>query len=125
VVQVGKPGAYVFEPGTDEQYDITNDLFTMNSKDSWHRYQIMLQNGIAKEVARMVLPLNLMSTMIVAMNPRALMNFLSLRVSSEFAKFPTFPMWEINQVANDYENVFAEHFPLTEMAFEDNGRVAP
>jgi thymidylate synthase (FAD) len=125
LVQVGKPGAYVFEPGTDEQYDITNDLFTMNSKDSWHRYQIMLQNGIAKEVARMVLPLNLMSTMIVAMNPRALMNFLSLRVSSEFAKFPTFPMWEINQVANEYENVFAEHFPLTEMAFEDNGRVAP
>jgi thymidylate synthase (FAD) len=125
LIQIGKPGAYVFEPGTDEQYDITNDLFTMNSKDSWHRYQIMLQNGIAKEVARMVLPLNLMSTMIVAMNPRALMNFLSLRVSSEFAKFPTFPMWEINQVANEYENVFVEHFPLTEMAFEDNGRVAP
>lgn len=125
LIQVGKPGAYEFLPGDDQHYMIMKSSFIRNSKDAWADYRLMLSNGVAKEVSRMILPLNLMSTMIVAMNPRALMNFLSLRVKSEYAKVPTFPMWEINQVANEYESIFAEHFPLTEMAFEDNGRVAP
>jgi thymidylate synthase (FAD) len=125
LIQTGKPGAYSFQPGTEDQYNLVRVNFMAQSHYAWHSYQEMLNQGIAKEVARMVLPLNLMSTMIVAMNPRALMNFLSLRVKSDAANYPTFPMWEINQVANEYENVFAEHWPLTEMAFEDNGRVAP
>jgi thymidylate synthase (FAD) len=125
LIQTGKPGAYIFTPGSDNQYQITASAFRRMGYRAWTEYQSLLNNGVAKEVSRMVLPLTTMSTMIVAMNPRALMNFLSLRVKSERAKFPTFPMWEINQVANEYENVFAEHFPLTEMAFEDNGRVAP
>lgn len=123
--QIGKPGAYTFEPGTDRQFEIMDDGFRRNSRFDWDNYQWMLENGIAKEVARMVLPLNLMSTMIVAMNPRALMNFLSLRVKSDEARYPTFPMWEIDQVAQQYEKVFVELFPLTWLAFAVNGRVAP
>jgi thymidylate synthase (FAD) len=73
----------------------------------------------------MVLPLTTMSTMIVAMNPRALMNFLSLRVRSEAAAYPTFPMWEIDQVAQQYEVQFSDKFPLTWGSFVSNGRVAP
>jgi thymidylate synthase (FAD) len=125
LIQIGKPGAYVFEPGSDDQYAGTRSGFEVIANHSWYEYQLMLENGIAKEVARMILPLNLMSTMIVAMNPRALMNFLSLRVKSDDARFPTFPMWEINRVADQYENHFSEKFPLTYMAFIKNGRVAP
>ena len=125
LIQVGKPGAYQFLPGDIEQYDKTKSLFTKNSIESWYVYQELLDSGIAKEVARMVLPLNLMSTMIVAMNPRALMNFLSLRVISSESAFPTFPMWEINQVANEYERKFREFWPKTALSFAANGRVAP
>jgi len=125
LIQVGKPGAYKFEPGDIEQYAQVRDSFDYISRSAWGDYQAMLDVGIAKEVARMVLPLNLMSTMIVAMNPRALMNFLSLRVKSEEARYPTFPMWEIDQVAQQYEGFFSTYFPLTWNAFVDNGRVAP
>lgn len=125
LIQTGKPGAYIFEPGTPEQFEQMKDSFEYNSKSAWGDYQGMLDAGIAKEVARMVLPLNLMSTMIVAMNPRALMNFLSLRVKDSSATFPTFPMWEIDQVARQYEEYFSRGFPSTWEAFTKNGRVAP
>lgn len=125
LIQTGKPGAYIFESGTPEQFDAVTGTFKANSESAWSSYQWMLEKGIAKEVARMVLPLNLMSTMIVAMNPRALMNFLSLRVSAEESKFPTFPMWEIQSVAEQYENYFWELFPETSSAFIKNGRIAP
>ena len=125
LIQIGKPGAYTFEPGTDEQYSNMEYSFRASSNVAWKNYQYMLNEGLAKEVARMVLPLNLMSTMIVAMNPRALMNFLSLRVKSDDARYPTFPMWEIDQVAQQYEGFFSTSFPLTWNAFVDNGRVSP
>lgn len=125
LIQSGKPGAYIFEPGSPEQYEIMQDRFKRNSRFAWDNYQWMLDNGIAKEVSRMVLPLNLMSTMIVAMNPRALMNFLSLRVKDSSSTFPTFPMWEIDTVARQYENYFAQAFPRTWGAFTEHGRVAP
>lgn len=125
LIQIGKPGAYKFEPGTEEQFYGVQSGFQIISKHAWYEYQLMLEQGIAKEVARMVLPLNLMSTMIVAMNPRALMNFLSLRVKSDHATYPTFPMWEIDQVAQQYEIHFKEKFPMTWEAFFINGRVAP
>lgn len=125
LIQTGKPGAYTFEPGTPEQFSLVKMHFENSSEQAWIRYQLMLDSGIAKEVARMVLPLNLMSTMIVAMNPRALMNFLSLRVKDPLSRFPTFPMWEIDQVAQQYEGFFSTAFPITWNAFVDKGRVAP
>ncbi len=123
--QIGKPGAYSFEPGTGEQYEEVVFEYMKMSRLAWEGYQSMLRFGIAKEVARMVLPLNLMSTMVVAMNPRALMNFLSLRVSDSNSTHKTFPMWEIQQVAHKYEMYFAHHWPVTWQAFVANGRVAP
>jgi len=125
LVQIGKPGAYIFEPGTDEQYALVEEEFRVAPRFAWQGYKKMLSNGVAKEVARMILPLTTMSTMIVAMNPRALMNFLSLRVRSEEATYPTFPMWEIDQVAREYETWFSNKFPNTWESFVHNGRVAP
>jgi len=125
LIQTGKPGAYIFEPGTPEQFGAVQHYFKLNSQMSWDAYKEMLNNGIAKEISRMVLPLNLMSTMIVAMNPRALMNFLSLRVKDSSARFPTFPMWEIDQVARQYEIYFSQAFPYAWESFVNNGRVAP
>jgi thymidylate synthase (FAD) len=125
LIQIGKPGGYTFMPGNDVHIAIVMDEFITASRQAWNSYQRMLHTGVAKEVARMVLPLNLYSTMVVAMNPRALMNFLSLRVKSDQAKVPTFPMYEIDQVAQKYELAFKELWPVTHEAFVRNGRVAP
>lgn len=125
LIQVGKPGAYTFEEGNPIQKIGVQATFEKNSFEAWTNYKTMLSNNIAKEVARMVLPLNLMSTMIVAMNPRALMNFLSLRTHDDKANYQSFPMWEIEQVARNYELEFERLFPLTHEAFNTYGRVAP
>lgn len=88
-------------------------------------YRRMLDSGIARELARSVLPLNIYSTMYVTMNARALMNFLSLRVADPTSKFPSFPQQEIQQVAVAMENHWSTLMPLTHQAFQEQGRVAP
>ena len=81
--------------------------------------------GVAREVARTVLPLSLYSSMYVTMNARSLMAFLSLRTKREGSHFPSFPQREIEMVAEKMETHFAELMPLTYEAFNTNGRVSP
>lgn len=123
--QFGKTGAYEFVPGTAEQYGAVLTEFKGGAYAQYHAYERLLDLGVAKEVARMELPLNIYSSAYVTMNARALMNFLSLRTKSASAKFPSFPQWEIAQVARAMENGFFEKFPLVHEAFQANGRVAP
>ena len=59
------------------------------------------------------------------MNPRGLMNFLSLRVHADDARTVSYPQREIEEVAEQMETAFATHWPLTHKAFTKNGRVAP
>lgn len=91
----------------------------------WDNYQAQLEWGIAKEMARTVLPVAVFSQMYVSCNPRSLMSFLSLRVKDDNAMFPSNPQWEINRVADVMEAQFKELMPHTHRAFIDNGRVAP
>ena len=91
LVQVGKPGAYDFIPGTPEQTELVQSEARRTSTDAFDSYQRMLDAGVAREVARIVLPLNIYSSMYVTMNARSLMNFLSLRTKREGTHFPSFP----------------------------------
>jgi thymidylate synthase (FAD) len=85
----------------------------------------MLAAGVAREVARIVLPLNIYSSAYVTMNARGLMNFLSLRRRSDDSRFPSYPQREIELVAERYEEEWSQLMPLTHAAFVANGRVAP
>lgn len=125
LVQVGKAGAYTFKPGTGEQHEALEYSFEESCLVSYSHYLEMLEYGIAREVARMVLPLNIYSSAYVTMNARALMNFLSLRVQDDNATFPSYPQREIEMLAEQYEAHFAGLMPLTHAAFIANGRVAP
>ena len=125
LVQVGKAGAYTFVDGTDEQYEITVNAIKESCTLAYENYKKMLDAGVAREVARAVLPVGLYSSMYVTMNARALMNFLSLRTSREGSHFPSYPQREIEMVAEKMERYFAELMPLTHGAFEKSGRVAP
>ncbi|TQK19221.1 thymidylate synthase (FAD) [Microbacterium sp. SLBN-154] len=125
LVQVGKPGAYEFLPGTPEQHAVVDEGVRRVATDAFETYQRMLAAGVAREVARIVLPLNIYSSMYVTMNARSLMNFLSLRTKAEGSHFPSFPQREIEMCAEKMEAFWAELMPLTHAAFTAGGRVAP
>jgi thymidylate synthase (FAD) len=125
LLQVGKPGAYDFLPGTPGQTALVQEEARRTSTEAFASYQRMLEAGIAREVARIVLPLNIYSSMYVTMNARSLMNFLSLRTKREGTHFPSFPQREIEMAAEQMEDFWSALMPLTYAAFNDNGRVAP
>jgi thymidylate synthase (FAD) len=123
--QVGKPGAYEFLPGTAEQSALVEQQTRDVSLHAYTAYQRMLEAGVAREVARIILPLNIYSSMYVTMNARALMNFLSLRTTRDGTRYPSFPQREIEMCAEQMEAFFAKLMPMTYAAFNENGRVAP
>ena len=125
LVQVGKTGAYTFVDGTPEQLDITVNAIKETCTLAYENYQKILASGVAREVARAVLPVTLYSSMYVTMNARALMNFLSLRTSSPDSHFPSYPQREIEMVAEKMEKHFAQLMPMTYGAFQKSGRIAP
>jgi thymidylate synthase (FAD) len=125
LIQVGKPGAYDFVAGTPQQTTLVQEEARRVSTDAFDSYQRMLEAGIAREVARIVLPLNIYSSMYVTMNARSLMNFLSLRTKREGTHFPSFPQREIEMAAEKMEDFWAGLMPLTYAAFNGNGRVSP
>ena len=125
LVQVGKPGAYEFLPGSDEQYDLIERDMRESCIGSYRSYLRMLDAGIAREVARMVLPVSIYSSAYVTVNARSLMNFISLRTKSEGSHFPSYPQREIEMVAERYEQEWSQLMPITHSAFVKSGRVAP
>lgn len=116
---------YIMLEADDDLYAAVKWELKRISRAAYVAYEGLLDRGVVREVARMCLPVNLMSTCIVTMNARALMNFLSLRVKDDAAAYPSNPQWEINQVALEYERHFERLAPITYEAFIQNGRVAP
>lgn len=110
VVQQGKAGQYTFVPdpilNEESQYAIMNA-----SRKSWDMYQHLLRQGVAKEVARMVLPVNLMTQFYATVNARNLMHFLELRTSPQ-------ALFEIRDVAEQMSDHFEYLMPLTYAAWQ-------
>lgn len=125
LIQEGKPGHYTFVPGTEQQTVSTFNQLAQSYKTAYDTYQNLLDQGIAKEVARVCLPVGIYSSMFATCNARSLMAFLSLRTKEEGSKFPSYPQYEIELVARRMEVEFAKLFPLTYKSFVENGRVCP
>lgn len=128
LVQVGKPGAYEFVPAAPATHAAAVEVLKGSHREAYRRYLILLdQLGVAKEVARGVLGVHIYSSMIVTMNPRSAMAFLSLRQQFDRpeAMFPSRPMWEIARCADQVEAALAAAFPLTHAAYVAAGRVCP
>ncbi|NUK18949.1 FAD-dependent thymidylate synthase [Streptomyces lunaelactis] len=125
LVQQGRPGKYVFVDGTAEQQKLVTEAMEDSYRRSYETYQEMLAAGVAREVARAVLPVGLFSSMYATCNARSLMHFLGLRTQHEEARVPSFPQREIEMVGEKMEKHWAQLMPLTYAAFNANGRVAP
>lgn len=117
--QVGRPGHYTFEPITDEVVvDEAISKIELSQHFAFRTYKELVDMGVAKELARVVIPVGTFSTMIWQANLRAIFNFLSLRNDSN-------AQYEIRQYAEAMEGMVKEVLPVTTQAFIDNNRMAP
>lgn len=122
LTQVGKVGAYEFELGTLEQMFLVEDAFDTAYRCAWGQYQRMLDGGISREVARIVLPFGIFSTIYYTANLRSILNFLSLRVDwGEEAAVRSHPQHEIELVALQVAAHVQDNFPTVMELFRKNG----
>lgn len=118
LTQTGKPGNYSYE----EADSVSAEQFQRRLEDAstlaYQLYEEALSNGVAKQQARLFLPVNTYSEMIWTCNPRSLMHFLSLRNAPD-------AQMEIREYAKVAEMFLFQFMPVTAEAFVDGGRVAP
>jgi thymidylate synthase (FAD) len=116
--QVGKPGAYSFEPVDDELAVETREALEAVYEQAFATYERLVELGVARELARSVMPVGAYTEFYWTVNARALMNFVSLRAHETAQR-------EIRRYAEAVEAFLAEKMPVTHAAFVAAGRVAP
>jgi thymidylate synthase (FAD) len=121
VKQVGKTGHYNFvaDAGLNSK---ARAWISLASRVSWFSYRTMIRAGISKEVARMVLPVNLYSSLYLTINLRSALNFVALRVDwGADAVKPSKPQAEIEEVALQIGAAIANQYPDVWEAFMASG----
>ena len=116
--QVGKPGAYSFEPVDAELAEQTREELKAVYDQAFETYERLVEAGVARELARSVMPVGAYTEFYWTVNARALMNFVSLRAAESAQR-------EIRRYAEAVEVFLAEKMPVTHAAFVAAGRVAP
>jgi thymidylate synthase (FAD) len=116
--QVGKPGAYTFETVEPELAQSTRETFESVYRTAYAAYEELVEAGVAREVARCVLPVGAYTEFFWTVNARALMNFVSLRAADTAQR-------EIRRYAEAVESFLAEKMPVTYEAFVANDRTSP
>ena len=116
--QVGKPGAYSFEPVSEDVAETTREELKAVYEAAYETYERLVELGVARELARCVLPVGAYTEFYWTVNARSLMNFVSLRASETAQR-------EIRRYAEACETFLAEKMPITHAAFVANDRVAP
>lgn len=106
VCQMGKPGAYRFAHGVKEQQERVALSLESCYATTWRQYQQMLEAGVAKEVARMVLPVGTYTQFYATANLRNWMNFLALRTDES-------ALCEIRQAAAQVEQALHAVAPIS------------
>ena len=110
LVQVGKAMDYRREPGDKHQRARSSAAHRMMAEDAWDDYQDMLEFGVAREVARNVLPVSLYTRFYATANLRNWLHFIALRTD------PT-ALWEIREAAKQVVDIVADHWPTAWEAY--------
>lgn len=100
-----------FKESSFNHEDITGAVNEM-CRNTYALYKSMLDVGVAKEQARLVLPVNLMTQITVNIDLHNLMHFFRLRLDSH-------AQWEIRCLASAMFYHFEELYPVTAKAFKD------
>ena len=106
LVQVGKALDYRREMGTEQQSEAARLNIEQAAWSAWTYYSELLENGIAAEVARTVLPQSTYTTLWLTGNLRSWLSFLDNRMDPH-------AQWETQEVGTKVAEIFAERFPVT------------
>ena len=98
-------------PKNHPEYINLNGLLAETLSLSEHCYRTMIDNGIAKEVARMVLPLTTQTTMYMKGSLRSWIHYIELRAQENTQK-------EHRLIAEDCKKIFIDNFPIIAEALE-------
>lgn len=102
---------------TDDGHEMLS-MIRQQQEAAFVVYEQLLNQGVAREVARGVLPLSTFTEFVWTVNARSLMNFLSLRLTED-------AQWEIRQYAWHLLRHLMDKMPLTYEAFTANDSIAP
>jgi len=116
--QVGKPGSYTFEQMDADVADSVAETIAETQGHAFRTYNYLLEIGVAKELARTVLPVGMFTEFYATCNARSMMHFISLRAHGT-------AQHEIRQYAFALEEVLKLAMPVTHRSFQENGRVSP
>src|SRR5437762_9923832 len=116
--QVGKPGAYSFESVEPELAEQTREELQAVYDAAYETYTRLVEQGVARELARLVMPMGAYTGFYWTANARSPMNFVSLRAAETAQR-------EIRRYADACERFLAEKMPITYYAFVASGRIAP
>lgn len=105
--QVGE----ILMPTNTDAYDKVSELLVESLSLSQHCYDTMIENGIAKEVARMILPLTTQTTMYMKGSLRSWIHYLDLRTEQNTQK-------EHRLIADRCKKIFLKEFPIISEALE-------
>jgi thymidylate synthase (FAD) len=101
--------------GSIEKQDEATEVFDKIMKDITDSYEKLLSLGVAKEQARLILPLNQYTEVYWTASFQAVMNFIELRDEAT-------AQWEIRQYAIAMKKMMMELYPeTTKIWFENNG----
>ena len=98
-------------PKNHPEYINLNGLLAETLSLSDHCYRTMIDNGIAKEVARMVLPLTTQTTMYMKGSLRSWIHYIELRAQENTQK-------EHRLIAEVCKKIFINNFPVIAEALE-------
>jgi len=107
--QVGEKLLSVNSPA----YEKISELIAESLSLSQHCYDTMIENGVAKEVARMVLPLSTETTMYMKGSLRSWVHYIQLRTEQNTQK-------EHRLIAEKCKKIFMKEFPTISEALEWN-----
>jgi thymidylate synthase (FAD) len=96
----------------DDTNDLLANIINRANITSYTHYETLLEAGVARELARGVLPVNIYTKFVWKMDLHNLMHFLDLRLDPHAQE-------EIRDFAEIIEKMVALHFPTTYEAFVD------
>jgi thymidylate synthase (FAD) len=116
--QVGKPGSYSFEQVDPELAEATREEIRAVYDEAYATYERLVERGVARELARLVIPVGAYTEFYWTVNARSLMNFVSLRAAETAQR-------EIRRYAQACERFLEEKMPVTHAAFVAAERIGP
>ena len=93
--------------------NVIRDEITLSSNESYSSYRRLLETGLTRELARVVLPVNFYTVFRWRVNLHNLFHFLRLREDPH-------AQYEIRVYADAIHEVCRKHFPVATAAFENH-----